>query len=60
MDKPESRIRIDLTDDQRQQIRDALGKDVPSLEFTFAELEERIAPVSLNFGGVKWTYTEQG
>ena len=60
METPQSRIRIDLTDDQRKQIKDASGKDLSSFDVTFAELEERIAPVSLNFGGIKYVYTEQG
>lgn len=60
MDKPESRIRIDLTDDQRKQIREASGKDISTLEVTITELEERIAPTSLSYGGIKYTYTQQG
>ena len=56
MDKPESRIRIDLTDDQRMQIREASGQDISTLEVTVTELEARIAPISLNYGGIKYTY----
>ena len=34
MDKPESRIRIELTDDQRKQIREASGQDISTLDVT--------------------------
>lgn len=56
MDKPESRFRIDLTDEQRKQIREASGQDISTLEVTVTELEARIAPISLNYGGIKYTY----
>ena len=56
MDKPESRIRIGLTDDQRKQIREASGHDISTLDVTVTELEERIAPTSLNYGGIKYNY----
>ncbi|HTJ23217.1 MAG TPA: hypothetical protein VL383_12520 [Gemmatimonadaceae bacterium] len=59
MEKQPSRIRIELTDDQRSQIKQVSGEDVPSLEFTVEELEGRIAPTSLSFGTIKWTYTPQ-
>jgi hypothetical protein len=49
MKKEDSRIRIELTEEQRKQIKDASGEDVKAIEFTAQELEERIAPV-----GVKW------
>ena len=44
---PEStpqRIRVDLTPEQKQQIRDATGQDIEAFEFTAEELEQRIAP----------------
>jgi hypothetical protein len=41
--KPE-RIRVELTTEQKQQIKDASGEEVSILEFTAQELEERIAP----------------
>lgn len=41
------RIRIELTKEQRKQIRDAAGEDVSALEFTAKELEERVAPMML-------------
>ncbi len=44
--KDENRIRIDLTDEQKQQVKLAGGHDVTALEFTVTELEERIAPAA--------------
>lgn len=38
-------IRIELTDEQRKQIKAASGEDVSALEFTQEELEQRIAPL---------------
>ena len=43
MDK-NTRIRIELTDDQRKQIKEQSGEDVKALELTAKELEERVAP----------------
>ncbi len=43
--KHEDRIRIELTPEQRKQIKSASGEDVQALELTAKELEERIAPV---------------
>ena len=43
MDKTE-RISIQLTVDQKKQIKDASGEDVSVLEFTKDELERRVAP----------------
>jgi hypothetical protein len=56
MQKDENRIRIELTDEQKQQVKLAGGKEVTALEFTVTELEERIAPASDIFaklGGIK-------
>jgi hypothetical protein len=46
MDKNQKKdaLRIDLTDEQRKQVRETTGKDVGALEFTAEELEQRIAP----------------
>lgn len=44
MEKKET-IRIELTDEQKQQIKDASGQDVQALEITAQELEQRIAPI---------------
>ncbi len=43
MNKDE-RIRIELTSEQRKQIKESAGEDVGALEFTVTELEQRIAP----------------
>ncbi|HEV8499202.1 MAG TPA: hypothetical protein VGQ56_20135 [Gemmatimonadaceae bacterium] len=47
MKKEESRIRIELTTEQRKQIKDASGEDVNAIEFTAQELENRIAPIKI-------------
>ena len=45
MEKETPRIRIELTTEQRKQIKEASGEDVTALEFTAQELESRIAPL---------------
>ena len=40
-------VRIDLTETQRTQVRNATGKDGDAIELTVQELEERIAPSGL-------------
>jgi uncharacterized small protein (DUF1192 family) len=45
MEQKSDRIRIELTDAQKKQIKDQVGEDVPVLEFSVKELEERIAPI---------------
>ena len=37
-------VRIDLTDTQKAQVKQAIGKDAESIELEVRELEERIAP----------------
>jgi hypothetical protein len=37
-------IRIDLTEEQRNQVKQAVGAEATTLEFSIRELEERIAP----------------
>ena len=37
-------IKLELTPEQRNQIREATGKDANVIEFTVEELEERISP----------------
>ena len=37
-------IRIELTDEQKKQIRKVTGKDAAAIEFSAEELEERVAP----------------
>ena len=41
----EDRIRIELTDEQKKQIKEASGEDVTAIEFTVQELEQRVAPL---------------
>ena len=51
-EKPKKgRIRIELTAEQKEQIKQATGLEIPAVELTAEELEERVAPV----GGLdKW------
>jgi len=41
---PKEPVRINLTDDQKAQIRKTTGKDADAVELSVEELEERIAP----------------
>ncbi|MGI9181463.1 MAG: hypothetical protein ACR2H9_13295 [Longimicrobiaceae bacterium] len=43
----QKQVRIELTEEQRQKIREATGKDAAAVEFTAEELEQRIAPARL-------------
>ena len=43
-------VRIELTEEQKQQIREATGKDLNAVEFTAEELEQRVAPLMVKFG----------
>jgi hypothetical protein len=45
MDKQKERIRIELTAEQKKQIKDASGEEVQAIELTAQELEDRIAPI---------------
>lgn len=45
MEKQKERIRIELTAEQKKQIKDASGEDVQAIELTAQELEDRIAPI---------------
>ena len=40
-------VRLALTAEQKQQVKDAIGKNAEAIELTTEELEERIAPVTL-------------
>jgi hypothetical protein len=42
-------VRIDLTLEQKAQVKQQTGKDADAVEFTVEELEQRIAP------GMIWT-----
>jgi hypothetical protein len=48
---PQDTVRIELTDQQKQQLREQTGQDASAIEFSVEELEERIAPTALgDFG----------
>lgn len=44
MDKRNEQVRINLTPEQKAQVRSATGKDAEAVELSVEELEERIAP----------------
>jgi hypothetical protein len=44
MDSSKGQFRIELTPEQKTQIRNATGKDAEAVELSVEELEERIAP----------------
>ena len=44
MPSPKEPVRINLTEDQKAQIRSQTGKDAEAVEFSVEELEDRIAP----------------
>jgi hypothetical protein len=44
MSKQNEQVRIKLTPEQQEAVKNATGKDARSLELTVQELEERIAP----------------
>ncbi|HTJ24454.1 MAG TPA: hypothetical protein VL383_18775 [Gemmatimonadaceae bacterium] len=46
----QDRVRIELTDEQKKQIKEASGEDVTAIEFTTEELEQRIAPLVIKMG----------
>jgi hypothetical protein len=46
-------VRIELTEQQKQQIREATGKDLDAVEFTAEALEDRVAPVRVIRFGAK-------
>ena len=44
MAEQKKRIRIELTEEQKEKIRQETGKEASSMEFESEELEERVAP----------------
>ena len=38
-------IKIELTEQQKQQIKNACGEDVNTFEFSVEQLEDRVAPL---------------
>jgi len=61
MQNDQPRIHIELTDEQRKEIKDVAGHDISAVEFSAEELEQRIAPANITFvyGGLGITYTTQ-
>jgi hypothetical protein len=57
MSNEPKKIRIELTTEQRTLVKERTGIEVPSVELTAEELEDRIAPVSLNYGTISHDYT---
>jgi hypothetical protein len=47
MDKRKEQFRINLTPEQKSQVKNATGKDAEAVELSVEELEERIAPLRL-------------
>ena len=46
MSTSKDQVRIQLTPEQKAQVRNATGKEAEAVELSVEELEERIAPVS--------------
>ena len=45
MSNPKEQVRIQLTPEQKAQVKGATNKDAEAIELTATELEERIAPI---------------
>lgn len=41
-------VRLELTPEQKEQVRESTGRDAQAIELSAKELEERIAPKSWN------------
>jgi hypothetical protein len=52
MKKDKEVVRIDLTPEQKETLRQQTGKEAAALELSVEELEERIAPMNV-FGSKK-------
>jgi len=46
MQNPKDQFRIQLTPEQKSQVKNATGKDAEAVELSVEELEERIAPAA--------------
>jgi type VI protein secretion system component Hcp len=44
----EPRVRIELTPEQKTQIKEAVGQEVVAFELSIQELEQRIVPVTFS------------
>jgi len=51
MESRKDQFRIELTPEQKDQVRNATGKDAEAVELSVEELEERIAPSNLGLRG---------
>ena len=47
MSSDKNQVRIELTPEQKANIRSATGKDAEAVEYTVDEIEARIAPTKL-------------
>ena len=47
MAKKNESVRIELTEEQRDKLRQTTGKDASAVEFSAEELEERVAPLDV-------------
>jgi uncharacterized small protein (DUF1192 family) len=47
MSNPKEQFRIQLTPEQKSQVKNATGKDAEAVELSVEELEERIAPAKV-------------
>jgi len=43
----EDKIRIELTEEQKNKLREATGKEASAIELTAEELEDRVSPKKL-------------
>jgi uncharacterized small protein (DUF1192 family) len=46
MSSPKEQFRIQLTPEQKSQVKNATGKEAEAVELSVEELEERIAPAT--------------
>ena len=46
MSNPKEQFRIQLTPEQKSQVKNATGKEAEAVELSVEELEERIAPTT--------------
>ena len=44
MESSKPKVRIELTEQQRQKLKEVLGQELEVLEFDVEEMEQRIAP----------------
>ena len=56
MSNEQKKIRIELTSEQQALVKERTGIEVPSVELTAQELEDRIAPVGFTFSSIAIQY----